>query len=327
MKKTKKVFIMVCFMVVILANPVFAAANKNKNDSEAKAAVVNGEVITKGDLDREVNRFVQRYANQGKQITPEQKKEVKKEILKNMINRKLLYNESIKQGIKIDKKTVDDKFEQLKAGFPSKAEYEKMLKEMDVTEKEIKSSINENLTVQELIDKKITPSVVITDKDAKAFYDAHPEYFKKGEQVKASHILIKSNPLGKEEDKVKARKKIREILDKVKKGEDFAELAKKYSEGPSGARGGDLGYFGRGAMVKPFEEAAFKLKPGEVSDIVVTKFGYHIIKVFDKKPASTISYQEVKPKITNFMKREKIRDKVNNHIEKLRKAAKIKTFI
>ncbi len=318
---------MVCFLAVILANPVFSGTDKKKAASETKAAVVNGEVITKGELNREVNRFVQRYASQGRQISPEQIKEVEKEILKNMVNRELLYKESMNQGIKIDKKTVDNKFNQLKAGFPSSADYEKMLKEMDVTEKEIKSSIEQNLAVQELIDKKIAPTVVVTDKETRAFYDAHPEYFKKGEQVKASHILVKSDPLGKEEDKVKARKKIREIQDKVKKGEDFAELAKKYSEGPSGARGGDLGYFSRGDMVKPFEEAAFKLKAGEVSDIVVTKFGYHIIKVFDKKPASTITYKEAKPKITNFMKREKIRDEVNNHIEKLRKAAKIETFI
>jgi peptidyl-prolyl cis-trans isomerase C len=130
-----------------------------------------------------------------------------------------------------------------------------------------------------------------------------------------------------EEKKVEARKKIKEVQEKVKKGEDFAELAKTYSEGPSAPRGGDLGLFGRGQMVKPFEDAAFSLKPNETSDIVETKFGYHLIKVVDKQPAKKIAYADVKDRINKHLKDQKLRTDRQLYFDKLKKDAKIEKFL
>jgi len=113
----------------------------------------------------------------------------------------------------------------------------------------------------------------------------------------------------------------------LKKGDDFAALAKKYSEGPSGARGGDLGYFSRGQMVKPFEEAAFALKPGHVSDIVETQFGFHLIKLVDKKPEGMVAYKDIKDKLSEYLKSEKVQKEITNHVENLKKHAKIKKFV
>ncbi len=107
--------------------------------------------------------------------------------------------------------------------------------------------------------------------------------FSKPEQVRASHILVKVAPQATREEKDAAREKIKEILEQAKAGKDFAALAKAYSECPSGEKGGDLGYFGRNEMVQPFEDVAFTLPVGVVSDVVETRFGYHLIKVTDKK--------------------------------------------
>ena len=110
-------------------------------------------------------------------------------------------------------------------------------------------------------------------------------------------------------------------------GEEFAVLAKEFSEGPSSANGGDLGNFRRGQMVKPFEEAVFTLRPGEVSDIVETEFGYHLIKVIDKKPETTIAYEDIKDRLEQHLKQEKVQREVSLYVEKLKEKAKVERFL
>jgi peptidyl-prolyl cis-trans isomerase C len=123
--------------------------------------------------------------------------------------------------------------------------------------------------------------------------------------VRASHILIKADPQADESQKAAARKKIKEIQNKLSKGEDFTALAREYSEGPSGTKGGDLGYFSRGQMVKPFEDAAFTSAPGQVSDIVETRLGYHLIKVTEKKPETIVAYADIKDQLQEYLKQKK----------------------
>ena len=151
--------------------------------------------------------------------------------------------------------------------------------------------------------------------------------FKQPGQIHASHILVKVEPTAAKKEKAKARKRIQKIEKKLKKGEDFGVLAKKYSEGPSATKGGDLGFFGRGQMVKPFEEAAFALSPGKVSGIVETKFGYHLIKVTDKKPATAIAFDKVKDKLKNDLKQKSIREKVDKYVKQLKDKAKVERFL
>jgi peptidyl-prolyl cis-trans isomerase C len=165
--------------------------------------------------------------------------------------------------------------------------------------------------------------VVIPDREIRTFYDTHPNSFKKSEQVRASHILIKVDSQAEPSVKEEKKAKLRKIQKRLKGGEDFGVLAKEFSECPSNSKGGDLGYFGSGKMVKPFEDAAFKLKTGEVSDIVETQFGYHLIKVVDKKPASVMGYEDVKDKIGQYLKQEKTAKQLKGYIEELRKKAVI----
>jgi len=127
--------------------------------------------------------------------------------------------------------------------------------------------------------------------------------------------------------KSEAKEKIKTIQLKLKKGEGFATLAKEFSEGPSKNNGGDLGYFQRGQMVKSFEDVAFALRTEEVSDIVETQFGYHIIKVEDKKPEKTIGYKDVKDDLAQHLKQEKTKQEVNKYIQKLREKSKIEKFL
>jgi len=160
--------------------------------------------------------------------------------------------------------------------------------------------------------------IKVSDEDAKTYYDEHKDEFKQEHQVQARHILFKTPEKMTEKENEAIVAKANDVLAKVKAGEDFAELAKKYSECPSASKGGDLGFFGKGAMVKPFEDAALKLKKGEVCpDLVKTQFGYHIIKVEDVKEEKEKSFDEVKSEIINKLTKEQAESKAREVIEEI----------
>ena len=146
-------------------------------------------------------------------------------------------------------------------------------------------------------------------------------------QVKASHILIRVDPGADESAKKASRSELERIQKRVKKGEDFAALAREFSQGPTGIKGGDLGYFSRGRMVKSFEEAAFALNPGDVSGIVETRFGYHLIKVTDKREEGVIGFDEVKDRLHEGLKRVAVQEEVGKHVAELRKKADLEIFL
>jgi peptidyl-prolyl cis-trans isomerase C len=301
-----------------------ASAADKKQTSEDKVAVVNGVVITRTDFDRAVGFARQQAMQTGKPVDDAR---IKEGVLKQLVGSELLYQETKKEGIKVDQKAVDERLEQWKKQFPSEEEYKKALKNADLSVPQMKKDITKGMTIEKFIVGKYIDKTTIPEKEIKAYYESHLNLFKQPEQVRASHILIKVEPKATEPEKEDALKKIRDVQKKQIKGDDFAKLAKEYSQGPSNAKGGDLGYFKRGQMVPAFEEVAFKLKPGKVSDIVKTRFGYHLIKVVDKKPDSTVPYAELKDRLGQYLKQEKVQKQVRQLVEKLRKEAKVETFL
>jgi peptidyl-prolyl cis-trans isomerase C len=297
------------------------------SDNDAKVAVVNGSVLTKDALDRDLLGIRKRFTSSGRELKESQIPAIKQEVLENLINRTLLFQESVKQGIKIDDTMIKNQLADMKKKYNHAADFEKNLKEANLTEKDLKDQIQLGLAIQQLIDQKFVQKMTITDQEAKTYYDANLQRFSQPEQVKASHILIKTKPDADEAKSLEARKKIELIQKRVKEGEDFAKLAKEFSEGPNAPKGGDLGYFVPGRMVQPFETAAFKMKPGEVSDIVKTRFGYHLIKVADKKPAKQVTFEEVQGKLKQFLKQQKVQKEVENYVKQLKESAQIERFL
>ncbi|GAB4542367.1 MAG: peptidylprolyl isomerase [Thermodesulfovibrionia bacterium] len=162
-----------------------------------------------------------------------------------------------------------------------------------------------------LLKKEVEDKAVVAEAEIKEYYDKHPQEFRT-DQVRASHILVEK------EDEAKA------IIERLKKGEDFSKIAESLSKDPgSASRGGDLGFFGRGRMIPEFEEVAFSLKPGEVSQPLKTRFGYHIIKVTEKKEGDILPFEQVKDKINNKLISEKQRKLFESLIERLTKDSKI----
>ncbi|MBW1696087.1 MAG: peptidylprolyl isomerase [Deltaproteobacteria bacterium] len=324
----RRIGVIIIFFAAFTAMLVSFPAGAQKSVSPGDiVAVVNGSTISRAEFDGELEMVKQRFSEQGRVVTEDQLKQIEKSILETLINRELLYQQSKKNEIRITEQEILDQLQKIKRGFPSESEFQEALKRINISETDIKNQIKRALAIRELIDMQVAQKIEVSDKESKAYYDTHLDSFKQPEQVKASHILIKVDSGADALKKAKARDEIKAIQKKLADGEDFAEVARKFSQGPSSARGGDLGYFKRGDMVKPFEEAAFTLKINEISDIVETRFGYHLIKVFDKKPERTIEYEEVKPRLTEYLKQQKTQQEIDRYIEKLRSEAVIERML
>jgi peptidyl-prolyl cis-trans isomerase C len=308
-----------CFLV----SPSFAE-DKTVSGADEIAASVNGKVIKRAELEREILNLTHRYSTQMQNSTiPD---DIESEALDNLITKELLYEASRKAQIKVEDSEVDKNLQQEISKFPNKEAFDSVLKRENITEDELKSAIRYGIAIQTYVEDMYVSKTSVLDEELKTYYDSNPALFKHPEMVKASHILIKLDPQADEAQKIEARKKIDDIAKKLTAGEDFAELAKNYSECPSSANGGDLGSFRRGQMVQAFEDAAFSMNPGEISPVVETHFGFHIIKVSEKQPEGTFPFEEVKPQIQQVLTREKVQKLLEKDIENLKSKADIETF-
>lgn len=314
-------FLMCCCFLVSSS----FAGDKTEPGGDKIAASVNGKVITQTELEREILNLSNRYSIQSQDSTiPD---DIESKALDSLITRQLLYEASQKAQIKVDDAEVDENLQQAISRFPNKEAFEAVLKRENVTEDELKSEIRYGLAIQTYVEDKYISKTSVSDEELQTYYDSNPALFKHPEMVKASHILIRVDEQADEAQKNEARKKIDDIAKQLKEGKDFAELAKSHSECPSSSNGGDLGSFRKGQMVKSFDDVAFSLNPGEISPVVETNFGYHIIKVSEKQPEGTFPLDQVKPQIEQVLTREKVQHLLEKDIETLKANAKIKTFI
>ncbi len=324
----KSVWIMIIFAISFcLVGSVSGADNTPKVKTEKSAdnyvARVNGVDISQVDLKRKFNLIKERYASMGVPLDDAKLIEFKDNILKSLIEQEVLYQESIAQGIKVDPEEINAELDIFKKQFETEAAFKKQIADMNYSEDAILSQIKQSKTIQKFIEEKVMPTISISDEETKTYFDTHPNEFKMPERVRASHILLKVDPKASEASKAETLKKIEGIKSKLDNGEDFAKLAGESSDCPSSAKGGDLGFFARGQMVKPFEDSAFALKPGEVSGVVETQFGYHIIKTQEKEIATTLAYDDIKEKLTAKLKEDKFKGMFPSYMESLKAKYKI----
>lgn len=281
---------------------------------------VNGEPVTVSNV---------RLAEAGlqRQMGQQQGKVSKEEIIKaatdRVVNEKLLAQEAARQKFQPNKAKVDQGMSQLVKQAGGRAKLDAMLAKSGVTYDGYRNAMLEMDLVQQFVDKTIAPTVKVSAEDAKGFYDKNPQYFKRPEQVHARHILFTVKPDAPAAAKKAARDKAEAARQRALKGEDFGKLAQELSQGPSAKNGGDLGFFGKQQMVKPFAEAAFALQPGQISDVVETRFGYHVIKVEERRPAGKQDFADVKGRIEGFLQQQKVGEAVRTLVAKLRSKAKI----
>ncbi len=310
---------------------------QTKGDSQATAketflftalpdvvAKVNGIDIQKSKLEN-VYKVIASQAQMANQVKSE--KELVDMALNELINSELLKQETDRQKITAPKEAVKKQLEMIKSQFPDVETFEKAILEKGFSVEQLRGNIEDQLALKEMYSKEIESNITISDKMIEDFYNGNPQFFNKPGSVKASHILIKMDNWDDKAKVEEGRKKIEAIQAKVKKGEDFSELAKTSSEGPSAPNGGDLGFFSKGQMVKSFEDAAFALKVGEVSDIVQSNFGFHIIKVFDKKEGGVTALKDASKDIKPYLSNLEGNKLMNEYVGKLRSTATVEKLI
>ena len=303
-----------------------SSAPASSDDIKDPVATVNGEPITKAQLDEVFNEAVKTLGVPVDQIPADQKMMGYRQLLDRMIMDKLLTKAA--EGTVVPQADIDKQIAEIKAQFPSEEEFTKKLGEMGQTPDGLNEKIKAALQKEKWILSQISDQTNVTDEDARKFFDENKDRFGKGETVRASHILFMVKPDASEEDAKKQLEAAKKAIARAKK-EDFAKLAKELSEDPGSAeQGGDLDYFEKGQMVPEFADAAFSQKVNTVSpEPVKSQFGYHVIKVTDKKPAQPATFETEKERILTGLKGMKEEQAVNNLFESLRSSAKIENTL
>lgn len=310
---------------VLLVMMVFPAVVSRSDDTqEHTAALVNGVPISNELLDRKTSEAFTKLLAGGNMPDPDQ---LKKDMLETLINNELLYQESVRGGYGPSELKVEMQFSGIKGQFGSEEEFLEMLSQRGYTPDTLREELGKVMAIDGYIGGEVATAVDVTEKEVRGYYDDNQNMFREPESLRASHILVSVEEGADEKQKKSAYGTIRDIKKKIDKGEPFEALAKEHSDCPSSAQGGDLGFFQKGQMVKPFEDAVFALKVGEISDIVETRFGYHVIKLVDRRPERTAPFDEVKGDIEQFLGEQKVYTRLRSIVDRLKTEAKIQRYL
>lgn len=290
----------------------------------AVVARVNGEDVKKEDFERMIKTV---EANAGQPIPPDRRDEIMRNLLDQLVVYTLLNQEAKTRGLTATDAEIEAKLQEVRQKFPTPEGFDKALKDRNMTIEGFRKDARVDISVTKVMEAELSTIPGPSDADAKDFYAKNPDRFKEPEAVRASHILIRVTPDADAATKAKAKATIDSVLKKAKAGEDFGKLAQQYSQDGSAAQGGDLNYFPKEQMVPEFSTVAFALKPGQLSNVVTTQFGYHIIKVTDHKQGRVVPFEEAQAQIKQFLEGQKKQDRQNAFVEGLKKKSKIEVLI
>jgi peptidyl-prolyl cis-trans isomerase C len=288
-------------------------------------AHVNGENVSKLDLDRAIAAI---EARNGGPVPAEQRDQIFRSVIDQVISYRLLVQESKARKVTVDDAEIDARVKQIQGQFPSEEAFKQMLTARKTTLEQMRSDLRQDLIVQKMIENEVAAKAAVTPTQVTDFYAKNPDQFKQPERVRASHILIMVDKNADAAARTAARTKAADILKDVKAGKDFAALAKQHSQDPGSAQnGGDLGFFQPGQMVGPFNDVAFKLAPGAISDLVETEFGFHIIRVAEKQAPRAIPLEEVRPRLEQYLERTNREQQTDAFVNELKTKGKIEILI
>lgn len=287
-------------------------------------AIVNGDAIDKVEFEQAIKAVEQRA---GQPIPADQRDTVYRGVLDDMVAYRLLRQEAQERKVSVADAEVTERLDALKQQFGTEAAFQQALEAQQTTIEKLREDARTDLAVARLLDDEVTRQVAVAPAEISAFYEQNPERFQQPEAVRASHILVTVPPETDEKGRAALRARAEEAHKAARAGQDFAKLAARYSQDSSAQQGGDLGFFPKGRMVPAFEQSAFALQPGEVSDLVETEFGYHVIKVTERREARTIPFAEATPQIEQFLQQQKRQEKAKELVDGLKAKGKVEVFI
>jgi len=287
-------------------------------------AKVNGVAIDSEQFYENMDKITQGGA---RNIPEARLGKIRRNIMNRLIEEELMKQEIAKQKVEVTEDELDAEFDRYKARFKSDQQFENYLKHGRTSIEAIKERLKQSAALGKLLSK--LGKLDVSDEDVKKAYETGIRMYTEPEQAHALHILIKVPENAPEEEVAEAKKKIGEALKKVRKGADFAETAKEYSDDTMSAKkGGDLGFFRRGVMVPAFEKVAFDLKPGQITKKPVrTPFGFHIIKLLEHKDKRIKPIDEVQEQIKSSLKNRNTFKARRELVKRLKTEADIERFI
>ena len=299
--------------------------------SDPVVATGKGFEIKRSQVDDAFINYSANATANGNTIPDGDRSMVRSKLLENLIINKILLQKATPDDKTAVTKLVDDEIAMARSNAPSPEAFDGQIKARGLTLAEVRQQeVDKQLCQRIYLVHEITGgNIVIPEVDVKKFYADHPDKFELPERVRAAHILIMTQDLVTHEpltpDKKKEKQKLAtEIKARADKGEDFAALAKQYSEDPGSKTKGGEYTFPRGKMVPEFEAAAFSMKVNQISDLVETKYGYHIIKLLEKMPASTVEFAKAEPDIRGYLTEQEAKKGLPAYIDKLKASANVK---
>jgi peptidyl-prolyl cis-trans isomerase C len=291
----------------------------------AVLARVNGEAIERWEFDNAVKRI---EARAGGPVPPEKRDEVLRGVLDQLVAYHLLAQESRARKIAIGDQDVDARLAEIRKSFPSEDAFKQGIAAQGLTAEHLRDQARTSLEVAKVIEAEVTPKVAVQDAEVTSFYQQNLERFKQGDSVHASHILFGVAQDATPAQKAEAKAKAQAALKEVRGGADFAAVARAQSQDQGSAqRGGDLGFFPKGQMNPQFEDAAFGLKVGAVSPVVETPFGFHIIKLHERRAPRTAPLTEVAGQIKDFLTQGQREQKLEQFVEQVKAKGKIEILL
>jgi peptidyl-prolyl cis-trans isomerase C len=285
-------------------------------------ARVNGRPILQRDFDLAVQ--IQFRGGRSQPVGLEQLHATRDKVLETLIDNELLYQKATKIQVQVTDAEVAAEVERLKKNFATPEDFATALKESGVSEAEFAGQVRRSLVVTRFVKREVIGDLKISDEEIKRYYDQNPSEAKRPEGVRVSQIMVRLAPDASPQERAEARQRIEAIMKELRSGQDFGDLARHYSEGPEAGRGGDSGILTHGGGASPLiERAAFALEPGQTSDILETRIGFHILKVTGRRPEGPIPFEEAKPRIKAKIAVQERRDKLRTYMTALREGAKV----
>lgn len=287
-------------------------------------AEVNGDKIPKGEFENAI-RAVESRA--GGPIPAEKRDEIYRGVLDDLVAYRLLRQEVKQRQMSVPDAEVEERLKALKQQFGNEANFEQALKAQQMTVQKLREDARTDLLVNRFLEAEVNSKISVKPSDVSTYYEKNPDRFQQPEAVRASHILVIVPPDANAATKASLKARAETALKAAKAGQDFAKLARQYSQDSSAQRGGDLGFVPRGQTVPAFENAAFALQPGQVSDLVETQFGFHVIKLAEKRPAGTVPFAQAAGQIQEFLENEQRQQKGKALVDQLKSKGKVQIYI
>lgn len=295
----------VSFMTLFLV-----AASPYQGDPGAAAARVNGAAVTYRQIEAEIDRLIP-YATYHGSISEERRDEFRRKALNNLVNNELMYQDAVARGLKPDKKRVKTLVKQVRNRFSSRKEYKQALKRSGVTEDQLRTQAEKAALIAAAVEKTITAASRASEQDLREYYDENVQKYRQPESVRLRIISTKKEA------------KAKDALARVTAGEDFGGIAARMSEDNYRIKGGDIGYVHKGRILPELEEAAFRMKPGEVSGPIRADGRLFIIKLEDKQAERQFTFEEIKDKLKKELEARRSRELKDKWIAELKSKAKI----